>query len=221
MLADNILTGCIYYDSLDLSGTITIGGAQIYANNYEHSRIRAFLNGLTYQKKATADAAQIANTEFNGNGFLQKAFTQTEQTSIVTTTVVNNSRSTNPEENATEWNSGNNPYASNTPISDKFFLLSVQEASKTAYLFAAYGAYEYPPVTYGTGNKRIRLSTDYAIAKGAFQDSRAGYGGIWWLRSSRDESSSRAFVVEVSGFVAKDNFDMYNTMGVVPALCIN
>lgn len=75
LLADNILTGCIYYDSEDFSGTRTIGSTQIYANNYEHNRIRAFLNGLTYQKKATADAAQIANTEFNGNGFLQKAFT--------------------------------------------------------------------------------------------------------------------------------------------------
>ena len=55
-------------------------------------------------------------------------------------------------------------------------MLSEQEATKAAYGFAVYDEY-------GEDNTRIRVTTDYAKATGAYQDSTAGYGGWWWLRS--------------------------------------
>lgn len=221
LLAENILINCAYYDVYDVNRTI--GSATISTNNYEHSRVRAFLNGLSYQKKASDDATQEVNTEFNGKGFLQTAFTATEFAAISDTSVVNNAASTNPDGNATLWNSGNNTYASDsdTPISDKIFLLSVQEVTKSDYLFAAYNAHDSSAVTpYGTGNKRIRLTTDYAKDKGACQNTTDGYGGCWWLRSPSADYRYNARYVHDSGRANYSNGVSLADTGVVPALCL-
>ena len=81
------------------------------SNSYADSTIRAYLTG----------------------DFLTTAFTQAEQDAIAATTVVNNARSTNPDSNDKQWNNGANPYASDTPTSDKIFLLSEQEVTKADY----------------------------------------------------------------------------------------
>ncbi len=126
LLAENILINCMYYDySYDYDDVNrTIGTATIYSNNYEHSRVRAYLNGLSYQKKASDSATQEADEAFVNKGFFQTAFTQAEQDAIAATTVVNNAASTNPDGNDTLWYDGVNEYASDTPTSDKIFLLS-------------------------------------------------------------------------------------------------
>lgn len=67
----------------------TIDGKTIFANNYEYSNIRKWLND------------NFHNTAFNE---LQKALIQTVE-------VDNSARSTNPDDNATYWNSGVNSYA--------------------------------------------------------------------------------------------------------------
>ena len=219
LLAENILINCAYYDFSDVNRTI--GDATVYPNNYEHSRVRAFLNGLGYQKNKASDSAEHEeNNEFRGKGFLQTAFTEEELAAIATTTVVNNVESTVPDEIYdselnSNFNGGVNQYASDATTSDKIFLLSEQEVTKADYGFVAYDAY-------GTGNTRIRMTTAFAQAKGAYQNTTAGYGGYWWLRSPYYSNSFGARGVNNNGgadysdygFVINDDF------GVVPALCL-
>ncbi len=166
------------------------------SNNYENSSIRAYLTG----------------------DFLTTSFTKAEQDAIATTTVINNARSTNPDSNDKEWNNGANQYASDTPTSDKIFLLSLQETTKSDYGFAAYNEYK------GDGthddSTRIRMTTDFAKANGAYQNSTAGYGGYWWLRSPFYSRSDYVRCV-VSNGRAYNYCDVGDDIeGVVPALCL-
>ena len=216
LLAENILINCKYYDFYNVNRTN--GTATIYPNNYESSRIRAFLNGLSYQKK-TSNSAQETDESFVNKGFFQTAFTTQEQSAIASTTVVNNAESTVPdaieESNLNlDFNGGFNQNASDITTSDKIFLLSEQEVTKDDYGFAAYNVY-------GTGNTRIRMTTAFAEANGASQNSTTGYGGSWWLRSPFYNDSNSAHNVDIAGY-AKYNLSVYsNNVGVVPALCLN
>lgn len=213
LLAENILINCKYYDYNYKYQNRTISSATIYHNNYEHSRIRAYLNGLSYQKKESDTASQVTDKTLVNKGFFQTAFTQAEQAAIVTTTVVNNAASTNPDGSAEEWNNGANQYASNTPTNDKIFLLSEQEVTKADYGFEAYSAS-------GAGNTRIRMTTAFAKANGAYQSSTAGYGGFWWLRSPFYFGSDYARYVDNDGYYRCSYVDS-DGHGIVPALCLN
>ena len=206
LLAENILTGGIPY-YVDNSNR-TIGSATVYANNYKYSTIRAWLNG-------SYETDDIQEKNYEGKGFLQTAFTAEAQKLIESTQVDNSAQSTNPNSNANQWNSGENPYAcANTE--DKIFLLSGQEATTEGYGFAAYYAY-------GQGNTRIRVTTDYAKATGAYQSGTAGDGGLWWLRSPgySDEDGGRLIS---DGGNADYNYGFSVSsmkVGVVPALSIS
>ena len=125
----------------------------------------------------------------------------------------NSAASTNPASNPNEWSSGTNNNACGT-TKDKIFLLSEKEATTTGYGFAKYDSY-------GTENTRIRMTTDFAKASGAYQHTTAGYGGIWWLRSPSCNNSSSAR--SVNGYALANGYsDVYlATGGVCPALCIN
>ena len=159
-------------------------------NNYKDSEIRAWLN----------------------NGFLQSAFTAAQQSSILATTVDNSERSTNPAAHAGQFNFGNNQYACDN-TSDKIFLLSEKEVTTSAYGFAAYDAY-------GAGNARIRVTTDFAKATGAYQDSNAGMGGWWWLRSPYYHIGLNALYVDYHGKADSPNFVNNDRGGIAPALCV-
>ncbi|MCR5435757.1 MAG: DUF6273 domain-containing protein [Treponema sp.] len=216
LLAENILINCMYYNYYNVNRTIS--AATIYPNNYEHSRIRAYLNGLSYQKKAGDSANQEPDEAFVNKGFFQTAFTQAEQDAIAATTVINNARSTNPDSNDKQWNNGANQYASDTPTSDKIFLLSEQEATKADYGFAAYNEYKGD----GTHNDstRIRMTTDFAKANGAYQETTEGSGGYWWLRSPDCNHSNYARYVSYNGNALKNRDVNLGNIGVVPALCL-
>ena len=193
LLAENILTGGIKWaDS---------------KNNYMKSNIRKWLNG-------NSDSGE--QSDYNGDaGFLQTAFTSEAQGLITPTTVDNSARSTNPDSNGEEWNSGENQYASETKTKDKIFLLSVQEATKSDYGFAEYTAS-------GQGNTRIRVTTDYAKATGAYQSATAGYGGWWWLRSPycfNNENFARE--IDIDGIAYSSDSVSFAYVGVVPALSIS
>ncbi len=220
LLAENILTGEIpYYSGKNFNRTTAIS-----PNDYKHSQIRAFLNGLSYEYKGSDSGEQIQKTEYKGKGFLQTAFTQEVQKLVTDTEVDNSPRSTNPDSNASQWNSGANAYfCANTK--DKIFLLSEQEATKEDYGFAKYDQY-------GRGNTRIRVATDYAKATGAYQSSTAGYGGCWWLRSPYygQESHARSIYYDgranINSTVNDARYDRYGSVhnagrGVVPALSIS
>ena len=206
LLAEKILTGgiCYYVDTSER----TIGGKSVYANNWQYSTIRAWLNG-----RYESDDPQAK--EYAGKGFLQTAFTADAQSLIAVTSVDNSAASTNPASNPNLWKNGENLYASKTPTTDKIFLLSEEEATTESYGFGEYSES-------GTGNTRIRVTTDYAKATGAYQSSTPGYGGWWWLRSPLYILEYSARDIYYNGNAYNYDFDVDDTSGgVVPALSIS
>ena len=212
LLAEKILTGGIaYYDDVVWDDRI-VGEATIYPNNYEHSAVRAWLNGLKYLYKRPDGGGQVEKKDYFGKGFLQTAFTADAQSLIADTSVDISAASTNPASNPNLWSDGNNPYAcANT--TDKVFLLSLQEATNSEYGFGADG---------GRDSTRIRVTTDYAKATGAYQGASAGPGGGWWLRSPSD-SEEVAQVINHNGIAAIGSSYSVSDAdgGVVPALSIS
>ena len=210
LLAEKILTGGIrYYDVWDTDRTV--GVATIHPNNYEHSAVRAWLNGLKYQYKGPDGGGQIEKEDYFGKGFLQTAFTESARELIADTTVDNTAASTT-DAGSTLPQATNYACANTT---DKVFLLSEEEATTNEYGFAAFYAA-------GQGNTRIRVTTDYAKATGAYQgDSSAGAGGWWWLRSPDYALKYNARDIYANGLA--DYFDRvnYTAVGVVPALSIS
>ena len=190
ILCDSIIDNRNYYNS---TSNRTINGATVYPNNYKESDIRAWLN----------------------QQFYETAFSELQRELIVTTTVDNSARSTNPNSNATQWNSGANEYiCSNTQ--DKIFLLSVQEASKLTQI---------------KGNQYYialfeKKTSDYSRATGAFMNkSENRFGnGCWWLRSPyySDGYSTRYVDASCNGnYIPGSHLYVIDTFcGVVPALTI-
>ena len=219
LLAEKILTGGIpYYDVYNVDRTV--GEATIHPNNYEHSAVRAWLNGLKYQYKGPDDGRQIEKEDYFGKGFLQTAFTQSARGLIADTTVDNSAASTNPASNPKLWENGENPYASDTPTKDKIFLLSEEEATTSEYGFAEYNVYVGTNGT--TTSTRIRVTTDYAYATGANQSSTIpGYGGWWWLRSPYYGREDFARDIYRDGDANDDIYVDFTNGGVVPALSIS
>ena len=219
LLAESILTGGVpYYVSTDTREITKETGTEkvtVYPNNWQYSTIRAWLNGRYEEKDSQLNT-------YTDKGFLQTAFTESARDKIAATTVDNSAASTNPASDPNLWNSGTNPYdCDNT--TDKIFLLSEEEATTGDHLKADedYGFDEYSDS--GEGNTRIRVTTDYAKATGAYQSSTPGYGGWWWLRSPNCDFEILARVIFDYG-IADDCYsggvnDTYG--GVVPALSIS
>ena len=220
LLAESILTGGVpYYVSTDTreitkekeTGTETETETVIvYPNNWQYSTVRAWLNG-----RYESDDPQYK--EYTGKGFLQTAFTESAQKLIELTSVDNTAASiTDAGSNlpsATDYACAN--------TTDKVFLLSEKEATNSDYGFDEYDRWvgdDYDTTT----STRIRDTTDYAEATGAYPgDSSAGYGGWWWLRSPLYDFEDRARVVGSFGDARNDR-SVDNTLGgVVPALSIS
>ena len=137
----------------DYQNNRTIDSKTVYPNNYKYSTIRAYLNG-----KYESDDTQV-KTAFENKGFLQTAFTTTAQALIADTEVDNSKETTGHSEDT---------YAATyacEDTTDKIFLLSESEVINSDYGFAAYDSY-------GQGNARIRVSTDFAKANYAFKQSK-------------------------------------------------
>ena len=215
LLAENILIGGIPYYSV-YNVKRTIGGVEIFTNNYEHSQIRAFLNGLSYEYKESDSAEQIKKDEYKDAGFLQTAFIPDVHNLIANTIVDNSARSTTDAEQklpqATKYACGY--------TKDKIFLLSEQEATTEGYGFAKYN--EYVGDSKGTTiSTRIRVTTDYAKATGADQDGTTGSGGLWRLRSPFYYDECSALYIDDDGKDFSRNLVTTAEVGVVPALSIS
>lgn len=108
ILADRIVANHYFHHT---SSSTTIDGKTVYANNYKHSDIRAWLN----------------------DEFLNTAFGEIAQSLIETTEVDNSAYSTGY---SSETGYGSNPYACENTF-DKVFLLSYREVTDSAYGFAS------------------------------------------------------------------------------------
>lgn len=213
LLAEDILTANVpYYNYNSYENTRTVGSdTNIYPSNYKYSQIRAYLNGLDYYYDESSTST-VKKTDYTDNGFLQTAFTAIAQLKIAETEVDNSADSTTDADNnlpkATTYACAN--------TTDKIFLLSEKEVSTTAYGFGVYNGR-------GPGSARIRVTTDYAKANYAYPESRAGYGGEWWLRSPHFSEGDTVCVVIYDGRAFRGgNLRVNNTYtGVVPALCLS
>ena len=219
LLAESILTGNVaYYDYYNVNRTIKEKTEEktVYPNNYEHSKIRAYLNGLGYAVKSSDSAEQTTDSTYNGKGFLQTAFTSSAQALIATTKVDNSAASTNPAVDSNQFNSGTNDYACDN-TEDKVFLLSEKEATTEDYGFTEYNVS-------GEGNSRIRVTTDYAkanYAHGMYHYGYSWYAGWWWLHSPYYDKSNYARYTYSDGSVTGSYDVKLEIVGVVPALCIS
>ena len=185
----------------------TIEETTIYQNNYKHSKIRAFLNGLSYQLN------ESPNEIYNGNGFLQTAFSAAEQDLVMTTEVDNSPAASNPYENPTRWNNGNNSRCCENTF-DKIFLLSQKEATNPDFLFPGAGVKE------GEARKRQRKQTDFALANGGnYVDALRCHVLLRtpvWNEYIRPHYIRHAGETEHGNYTTSDG-----AFGIVPALCID
>lgn len=157
-------------------------------NIYELSSIRSWLNKTFYSA----------------------AFTEEQKLLIDTTLVINDERSTNPDENAAYWNSGLNVNECiNTK--DKIFLLSQREVTCTRYGF------ESDPMKEDEA-RRLGYS-DYSLANCLL--TLNGNSGFWWLRSPSATDLTKAQTIDdLSNAQNNAYFVGYFYIGVVPAMWI-
>lgn len=172
---------------------------KLYFNSYaritwETSTMRSWLNGYGTDKN-------VDGVDYSSDNFLNNAFTSSEQTAILDTTVVN-------VKNPTYGTGG----GGNT--TDKVYLLSLAEAMNTAYGFISTG-----------DATRIREAkpTEYAKGKKIYVSDVTGNEGNshWWLRSPGYVSNS-ASIVYSDGHVHQTSYNVNNSIvGVRPALHLN
>ena len=177
----------------------TLNGQTIYANNYEYSNIRAWLNGYNGTSYGLKDYingyTSYGAKDYTNKGFIDIAFTKEEQAIIKTTLVDNSVSSTGDKENQYVCDNTN----------DKIYLLSYKEATNTTYGFISDSSREAQP-------------TDYAAARYCIMYSNGN--GRWWLRSPSNYYSDGARYVNNNGGLSGDYvYKKYH--GVRAALEIN
>ncbi len=211
LFADKVLKGDMpFYLS---QSTRTIGVSTVYGNSWRYSTMRAYLNG-------SYESGDTQTKTYSGKGFLQKAFTSSAQNLIATTSVDNSKRSTNPYNDATLWNSGNNPYAENNPTSDKIFLLSIYDLTNTSSKTGDYYHFNGTCSAGGAGSNRGRDPSDYALSVSAYVSSDDGCGAYYWQRSSTYHSPGiNVRFCDTAGNAANSK-TVELKMGVVPALVL-
>jgi|LSQX01.3.fsa_nt_gb hypothetical protein len=173
LVSKYILFSSDFYTSSSFLANRTIGGVSIAENNYKYSTLRAKLNGLDFI--SYTDSNDVPGVDFSSNvpgvfslqgGFLNNAFSSTEQLQIVTTEV-DNSPST-ASSSSTEWACDN--------TNDKIFALSYQDMNNAEYGF-------------NSSSFRKAIVSDFARATGTWFDNYVSeywttYGEGWyWTRS--------------------------------------
>ena len=201
LVAENALASCSFFSYVTAGSTRNIGSeATIYSNNYEHSKVRAFLTGVTY----TEEGNNLSN-EFEGKGFINQAFTNTAVNSICQIEVDNTIATTSA---GTE-----NYICKNT--NDKVFLLSYKDITNTSYGFG----------TYGTNIAALRrASTDYSRATGVLPTAD---NSTWWCTRSPNtgtKGDNTGCSIHRLSSVSKPKGDRgdtkYDNYGVVPAIVV-
>ena len=168
----------------------------VYANNYEHSTIRTWLNDTFY------------HTAFSD---FQRAF-------FLLNHVDNSERSTNPNDYPKWYNGGKNIYACED-TEDYVFLLSKQEVMTASYGFM------YKNINSADPARRLPL-TDYAKVQGAstsdYPQEAIGMS-YWWLRSPfvcYGKESKSVCMVDTEGHAFSRGDVDYASAGVAPVIRI-
>lgn len=190
--------------NLLLAESVLIG--RCYGENktiYQNSEIRKWLNS-----NENTDAVSDHNSS---GGFFKTAFTGGEQSKIVALSIDNSVRSTYPDSDSSYHE---NIYASDIPTTDKVFLLSCREVTKSDYGFADSDVKD---------KNRIRQATDYAKAIGEPYRISGGKYVSWLLRSPKVIYNSNAgyftrSIVGEEGYVSGSGYNP--SFGVVPALYV-
>ena len=202
LLAEDVLTANItFYTS---ESNRKVNGKTIYANNYEYSTIRAWLNGYNGLGYSVADFSSFMAGDYQNNGFLNQAFTKTEQSLILKTTLDNSASTTGDASNKYVCNDTN----------DKVWLLSYKEALNANYGFKTLAS------NYDTAKRK--KPTDYARANHAlyYGSGEYLYNGQWFLRSSNPYGGDYVRTVFQYGTI-DDPYVNYTHIGVAPALKLN
>ncbi len=224
LLAENILIAdeVFYggqdrdYDSYRPGGTESesLNPVRIYQNNYQYSRIRAYLNGYPNiyldnhpEWKGKYDTGDN-EWKTEGNGFLQKAFSAEEQ-SYIAETLIDNSKNSTTDTAGKVISS--DYYCENTE--DRVFLLSEYEVTSSSLGFGSYNQTSMP-------SQRMKKATDYALISGAFQNSSFGECGEWFLRSPVANYPYKVRVIGANGLADKDVFVNEKRNGIVPAITL-
>lgn len=158
---------------------------------WETCTLRSWLNGY-------GASANVEETDYSSDNFLDTAFTAEERAAIRQTTVVN-------EDNSYYGTEGGND------TTDRVYLLSIAEACNASYGFNS---------TFDT-NSKTRVSTNTAYTAGKSGMYSVGAADDWWLRSPGNGSSD-ASNVGYNGYGSYYySIVYYDNVAVRPALHLN
>lgn len=176
LLSENLLDTPVFYSSHE---DRIINDTTIYANNYEYSNIRAWLNGYNGTSYNVAD--------YSDKGFINIAFTKEEQ-EVIKTTLVDNSLITVDNEISIYQ-------CSNTQ--DKVFLLSVKDITNSIYGFNSDETLQ--------DIEKVAKPSDYTLAKGClpYTDTSSEFyqNAAWFLRTPDINSNKNARNIDPQGIV--------------------
>ena len=238
-----------YAFTLDVTIRQLENGTYIHHNNYEHSRLRAFLNGIAYiqgddeiYRKGLKPYTRI-NEEFVGRGFLQTAFTPALQGRIAVTTVDNSSRQNSGVDLVQELTAVDRslydgtmyyergeehkrvyfPKLTSSNTKDKVFVLSPKEVTR-----ADYGFVKVPPkVTEENVMDKFWAGEQWRASETAHFDDETTT--TWWLRTPVlppyfHTLFSERLELEAAGvndYPTVFGMNVRSAAGVVPAICVN
>ena len=187
----------------------TIDGKEIHPNNYEYSKLRAWLNGY--------DGSSYEVEDWSGRGFLQSAFKDAAQQLIAETTIDNGRMQCFDAEGFAKTTVDADTCGKTI---DKVFLLSRYEVTNPLYGF------DDSQNQYTT---RMIPPTDYAIASYQYQQqgnsSHTDYYGCEWLLRTPHYNGGGTYIAVVSniGYAGGNNESVTNNYSnaIVPAICVD
>lgn len=172
---------------------------------WENCTMRSWLNGYGSDSNSEKE-------DYRRNNFIDRAFTNSEQNAILTTTVKN---------------PGNAYYktAGGDDTKDKVFLLSFEEVTNSAYGFSTtIGEVASVGEVVATEDPaRTRVNTAYVGAGGSTKSpivKPVGENDLWWLRSPGKFSQNTMYVGRTGSAYQKGN-ESDSRYGVCPALHLN
>ena len=208
MLSEIPLSLCRFQFKDSCNNDRSIDGHIVKLNNYEHSKIRAFLNGTAYTEKrgdSGTEGTLETKNDFVDKGFINKAFDLELMNKYLADVNVNNSSATAFPHGDTA--ASENIYACGNTV-DKAFLLSVDDVTNPDYGFKQNKA--------DNDNARQRGITDYIISEYPVRDANNGKGMS--LRSPDNNSEEKRAYCNSTG-VINNTFTTYE-FNVVPAIVL-